>query len=133
MGRTQHEGIGYGRSDKLSFTIGNGATGALVAAVDLGRNYAYLLVKCENCQYIPSTTTLKANVGYADDDALSALKERDDPGTEWVSGNLPTSGSLAFALVHALGAQRIQFVLSKAASGGAVVFDVYGILAGIDG
>lgn len=133
MGREVNNNAGYGRSDAATFTIPSGATGSAVAAVDLERNYMYLMVKCEDASNIAAATNLTAQVGYDDADALVDLYERDDPSTAWSKGSLPTSGSFGFALVHAVGAQRLRLVLSNAASGGDVVFTVYGIGASVAG
>ena len=130
--RETDRNVGWGRSDKQIFSIPNGATGANVAPVDFGRNYAYAVIKCTDAQYIQATTTLGAQVGYDADDALVDLYERDTPGTKW-AGNLPTSGTFGFMLLHAFGVQRIRLVLSKAASGGAVPFEVYGIAESVQG
>jgi len=132
MSRVDRNRKGFSRSEVASFTIANGADGSGVAAVDLGRGYNYLIVKCESCIRIQAATTLSALVGYDNADTLCALKMRDDPGLAWVSSALPTTGTLAFALLHAIGVQRIQFVLSQNASGGSVVFKVYGIGGGMD-
>lgn len=127
MTRQQDIGQGYARSDVATFTIADGADGSAVDPVDLSTNYLYCLIKCEDCQYIAASTSLTALVGYDDSDTMSVLYELNDPGTQWSKGDLPTSGTLAFAMTNALGAQRIRFVLSNAASGGSVVFKVYGI------
>jgi hypothetical protein len=123
---------GYGRSDEQSFTIPDGADGSAVDAVDLGRNYAFIIVKCEDAGGIPATTGVTAKVGYGDSDTLCDLYEQDDPSTQWSKSALPTTGTLAFLMNHAFGAQRIQFVLSQNASGADVVFKVYGLDSGID-
>lgn len=131
MGRETVRKAGFGRSDEKTFTIASGADGGEVAAVDLGRNYAFIVVKCEDCSNIPSTTSLSAEVGYDTADTLCDLYEQDDPSTEWSKGNLPTSGTLGFLLNHAAGAQRIRLKLSNNASGGNVVFKVYGWDGGV--
>lgn len=131
--RETDRNVGWGRSDKQIFSIPDGATGANVAPVDLGRNYAYVVIKCTDAQRIQATTTLGAQVGYDADDALVDLYEQNNPGTKWASGNLPTSGTFGCLLVHAFGAQRVRLVLSKAASGGAVPFEVYGIAESVQG
>jgi len=131
--RETDRNVGWGRSDKQAFSIPDGETGANVAAVDLGRNYAYVVVKCTDAQYIQAATTLGAQIGYDADDTLVDLYEQNDPGTKWAGGNLPTSGTFGFLLVHAFGAQRVRLVLSQAASGGAVPFEVYGIAESVEG
>ena len=131
--RETDRNVGWGRSDKQAFSIPDGATGANVAAVDLGRNYAYIVIKCTDASHIQATTTLGAQVGYDADDALVTLYEQNDPGAIWASSNLPTSGTFGSLLVYAFGAQRVRLVLSKAASGGAVPFEVYGIAESVQG
>lgn len=131
MARETVRKAGWGRSDVQTFTIPASADGSAVAEVDLGRNYAFIVVKCEDCSNIPATTTLSAEVGYDDGDTLVDLYEQDDPGTLWESGNLPTSGTLGFLLNHAAGAQRLRLKLSNNASGGSVVFSIYGWDGGV--
>lgn len=132
MARTTDNYSGFGRSDAKTFTIPSGADGSEVAALDLGRNYAFIVVKCADCSGIPATTTMTALAGYADNDTLCDVYEKDDPSTQWSGGNLPTSGTLAFLLVHAAMAQRLQFVLSQVTTDD-VVFEVYGMEAGVAG
>lgn len=124
--------VGYGRSAKQTITIPNGATGSGLYA-NLGRNYAYIVVRCTDCSNIAASTNLSALVAYDENETMCTLYERDDPSTAWSKGSLPTSGTLSFVLVHALGAQFISLVLSNAASGGSVVFEVYGIAESIAG
>jgi hypothetical protein len=120
----------YGRfvaGDPETFTIADAADGSAVAAVDLAFNYKLVVVKCEDCQYIQASTNLTALVGYEALDTLSDLYEQDDPGTQWSKGSLPTTGTLAFVMTHAIGVRRLRLVLSNASSGGATVFKVYGL------
>jgi len=128
--RKTDEYTGFDRSDATACTIANGQTEVTVDA-DLLRNYAYLLITCADCSNIAASTSLLAKVGYDATDEFFDLYERDDPGTQWSKGDLPTTGTLAFALIHALGAQRLRLVLSQAASGGDVVFKVYAIAASV--
>ena len=114
-----------------TFTIAAAADGSAVAAVDLGSNYKIVTVKCEDCQYIQATTNISAQVGYTPGDTLCNLYDQDDPSTVWSKGALPTSGTLAFVLTHATDAHRLRLVLSKAASGGSVVFKVQGYDQGL--
>jgi hypothetical protein len=124
---------GYGRSDVGTFTIANGADGSAVTPIDLTRNYLYLLIVCEDDQYIAATTNLSAEVTYDDGDTPVPLYELNDPSTQWSKGALPTAGNgFAFVLTHALGAQEIRLILSNNASGGSVVFKIYGIGAGVE-
>lgn len=122
-GRTTRWDQGFGRSDQYTFTIPNGETGANVDPVNLLRNYAFLVVVCEDAGGVASGT-LGAQVAYDDSGAMCDLYQQDGAAI-WASGTLPTSGSFAFVLVHAFGAQRIRFVLSAAADDD-LVLKVYG-------
>ena len=114
-----------------TFTIANGADGSAVAAVDLGASYKIILIQCTDCSNVAASTNLTALVGYTAADTLSDLYEQDDPSTQWSKGDLPTTGTLAFILTHATGARRLRLVLSNNASGGSVVFTVYGLDKGV--
>ncbi len=129
--RETHRDVGFGRSDAKSVTIPTGNNGGNLEALNLGRNYAYLVIKCSNLTGIQASTSLTAQVAYDDSDALCTLYERDDPATQW-SKTLPTSGSAAFCLVHALGAQKIKLGLSKNTTA-AVTFTVYGFAESVAG
>ena len=128
---TQAPRSGYGIAVVQSFTIANGADGSAVDEIDLGRNYLYLMVTIEDASNIAASTNLSAQVGYGDDDDLVALYEINDPSTAWSKGSLPETGTLGFVLTHAVGVQRIRFVLSNNASGGSVVIKVRGLGGGI--
>lgn len=110
-----------------TFTIGNGANGSAVAAVDLRGQYKAVRISCADCSNIPATTALAAMIGYGAGDTLCDLYAENDPATKFLKGDLPTSGTLAFVLTHAQGAQRIRLLLNKNASGGSVVFIVQGL------
>lgn len=116
---------GFGKSDTYTFTIGNGANGSAVSAVDLGKQYASVHIECLDCSNIASTTTLSANYTTEDGGTLVALKKM-DTFEAWASENLPTSGTMGGYLNHALGVREIQLVLSNNASGGSVVFRITG-------
>lgn len=124
-------GGGFERVLKLSapqtFTIANGANGSAVTPVDLGANYESLVVTCTDCQYIAATTTMSAVIGLGPADTLCTLYAKDDPSSAWATGNLPTSGTLAFGMTYPFAVRRIRLVLSNNASGGSVVFNVYGL------
>lgn len=124
-GREWRVDQGFPRSDLKTFTIANGADGSAVDPVDLERNYAFIVVRCTDAQYIAASTTLGAEVGYADADAMTDLWKQDGEAI-WASGTLPETGTFAFTIIPAFGAQRLRLKLSNNASGGAVVFEVYG-------
>ena len=123
-GRRVRREVGYGRSDRQTFTIPNGADGSAVAAVDLERNYGFVVISCEDSSNIPSNTTLSAEVADDDSGTLLPLYTQDGSGL-WQSAVLPTSGGLRFWLSHGFGIQRLRLVLS-ANTTGAVTFYVYG-------
>ena len=129
--RGQPRDEGYGRSDVKEFVIGSGADGSAVAAVDLVRNYMFLLIVCEDAAGIDALTSLSAEVTYDTGDDLVPLYELNDPATLWSRGDIPESGSFAFALTHAIGAQEIRLVLDVVATA-EVTFKIYGIGGGIE-
>jgi hypothetical protein len=116
--------IGFGRSDQQTFTIPGGANGAAVAAVDLARNYSFIVIACNDAAGIPASTTLSAQVADDDSGALNPLYMQDGSAI-WHSGTLPTSGGFRFLLSHAFGAQRLRLILSNNASA-SVTLHVYG-------
>jgi hypothetical protein len=123
----QHSEIG----SPQTFTIAAGANGSAVTAVDLGKPFKFILITCADCQYIPATTNLSAQVGYDENDGPFALYEQDDPATQWSIGSLPTNGTLAFVLTHAAGARRLRLVMSNNSNGGATAFVVRGLDGGL--
>lgn len=119
---------GYGVSDEMTFTIPTGGTGSTIERIDFGRPYAFYVIRIEDCSRIAATTTMRAQGATNDypQQALCDLYELNSPATRWVSGNLPTSGTLMFALTHAFGCRYLKFILSNAASGGDVVLKIRG-------
>lgn len=133
--RETHNEVGWGRSDKKTFTIVNGNTGANVEAVNLGRNYAYIIIRCDNCAYIAASTTLGIKVAMDEAQSLNSIYIFDSSANTLtaLAPTLPTSGSMQFMCVPTFGAQYVHFTLSKNATGGSVVFDVYGVAESITG
>jgi hypothetical protein len=123
-GRDVRRNIGFGRSDQKTFTIGNGATGSAVAAVDLVRNFSFVVISCDDASGIPANTTLSAQAAEDDSGALNPLYMQDGSAL-WHSGTLPTSGGFRFLLSHAFGAQRLRLILSNSATA-SVTLHVYG-------
>ena len=123
--REGSEFAGFGRSEDKTFVIGSGANGSAVDPVNLGRNYAFIVIKCENCTGIASSTNMRVQAGYSDEDTLCDVYETDTPGTRWNKGSLPTSGTFAMQCSHAAGAQRLRIILSNNTSG-AVTFKIFG-------
>ena len=123
-GRTVNREQGFGRSDRQTFTIPNGADGSAVAAVDLARNYSFVVISCDDASDIPASTLMTAEVADDDSGALNPLYMQDGSAS-WVSGTLPTSGGFRFWLSHAYGVQRLRLILSNNTTG-AVDFHIYG-------
>lgn len=122
-GRAQRVDQGFGRSDQYTFTIPSGATGSAVTPINLLRNYAFLVVTCEDATGVASGT-LGAQVSYDASGTMCALYQQ-DMAAIWASMTLPTSGTFAFVLSHAFGAQRLRFVAS-ASTDADLVLKVYG-------
>lgn len=117
---------GYGRSDRHRFTIPNGATGVNVFRLDLGRPYAFHVIRIEDCTGFQANTTISAKVANDDTPAqlMCTLCEANEPSITW-SKTMPTSGAIEFMLTHAFGARYISFLLSQN-SDGIINIDVYG-------
>lgn len=114
-------------SAEQTFTIGNGADGSAVTPADLGAQYKFIQIRCEDCQYVPAVTGIVAWVDPAAAGTLCRLYELDDPATQWTVSPLPTSGTLAFVLTHSMGMRRIRLVLSNNSTGGSTVFKIIGL------
>jgi len=110
-----------------SFSIGSAATGSAVAMVDLGKPYAFILVRCEDTDGIDASTTMTAQVAYVSTDTACDLWEQ-NAAQKWTSGTLPAAdnGTFAFLLTNAFGFRHIRFVLSKNSTA-AVVIKVRGL------
>lgn len=106
-------------------TIPNGASGSLLTPLDFGNNWEAFQIVCENCDNIPSTTTLSVQMDLSGNGTMVDVYVTDTPATKFVTGNLPTTAiTLAFLLTHAKGARRIRLILSNNATG-EVIFKVY--------
>lgn len=114
-------------SSQGTFTIPSGQNGSAETPVDLGANYKAILIRCENCQYIPASTTMRLQAGEGASDTMCNVYPADDPSSQWVSGDLPTSGTLRLVSTNAFGARRIRVILSNNSTGGSTVFYIYGI------
>ena len=131
--RKTYEDVGWGRSDIHTFTIVDGNDGANVGNLNLGRNYAYIIVRCDDCQYIDQATTLGILTAMDEDQNMNSVYELANNTLTLLAPTLPTAGSMRFLLTPAFGAQYIHFTLSADANGGSVVFEVYGIAESIQG
>ena len=108
----------------ITYTILSTATTA--AALDLGTNYTVIGIQCADCSNIQAATSMTAKVAFDAGSVVHDLYEQDAPATQWSQGSLPATGTLAFILTHTFGVRKISLILSKAASGGDVVFKIYG-------
>ncbi len=115
--------LGFLGSSVKLYTIGNGTDGS-AAEKDLGRNYAFLRIRCEDCSNIPDSTTLSLWTKVNPTDAFCELYEINDPSTKWSKG-VPTTGTLDFVVSHAFGTKYIRLDLSANVVGD-VVFQIYG-------
>ena len=113
---------GYGNSAIGTFTIGTGADGSVVTPIDLLRHYGFLVIRCADITNVatPASDTVAVHIGMTDSDDMLALK--DDNGAVTIA--LDTTFHVALFIGAA---QRVRLVLSANASGGSVVFEVYGI------
>lgn len=119
-------GDGFGRSDRVRFTIPNGATGASVFRIDLARPYAYHVIRIEDCTGFATNATISAQVANDDVPAqtMCDLYELNDPSTKWTK-SVPTTGAIQFTLTHAFGSRYIKFI-SSLNTDAIVNIDVYG-------
>lgn len=115
---------GYGDSAKFPFTIGNGADGSAVAVVDLGRNHAYVLVRCEDVTNAPASGTMVLHV---------TAEAAGTPVTLFVDSLEASQGvNATFHRLFFVGlAREVRIVLSGNATGD-IVFDIWGIDAAAD-
>lgn len=115
--------VGFGCSAEFTFTIANGATTR--TEIDLGRNYAWFVVRCEDVQYAASKA-LTCTAAMVPGETMTSVYERNDPATKW-SKNTPASGSFRIMFDHAFGARFLKFTLGTAASGGAFTLYIRGM------
>lgn len=123
-------GVGFWATDALTYTIAENTDGTGNTTLNLGANYKVIGIQCEDCSNIPAQTNMSAQVAFDANSAIHDLYEQDDPATEWSQGALPTTGTLAFILTHAFGTRKIRLILSNMASGGDVVFKIFGFHSG---
>ena len=123
MTRESPDNVGIGRSNAKTYTIPNGAASG--GEINLGRNYVYVFIQCADMSGVQDATLMSAKYGFEEGLALVDLYERDTPGTKWTSTALPVTGTMGFCLVHAMGAQYLQFVLSKTVTKN-TTFQIYG-------
>lgn len=118
-------------SKQFNFVIPSGATGANVNPVDLGMNYAGIIITCENCTGVPATTTMNVQAGEILAGAMNTVYKISDPKTAW-GDTIPTSGSYRILCEDAFGARKVRIVLNKAVTQ-SKTFVVYGVAGGSGG
>jgi hypothetical protein len=112
---------GYGMSSKLQFVIPNGATGVAVDAVDLGRHYAWVIIRITSATGIAAAATLAVHLGMEAADTPIVLSD----------DNLPlTADAIGHHLLFVGGARRVRLVLS-AVTTGEVTIDIWGADAAV--
>lgn len=130
--RETEERVGFGRSDKKSITIISGDKGVLSGNMNLGRNYAYIIIRCPDCQYIPAATTLAIKSAMDESETMCSVYEFSSNTLTLLAPTLPTSGSMRFLLVPLFGAQLVHLELSKNVTGN-TTFEVYGFAESVTG
>ncbi len=116
---------GYGNSLGLEFTIASAETGALLEPVDLGRLYAFMVVRCTSVANVADpANTVSFHLGLTDNDAMLPFK--DDNGL--VTHILDDIFHRGYFVVAA---QRVRCILSAAATGN-VTFAIYGVDAAMN-
>ena len=116
---------GYGDSVGMEFTIANTETGALLAPVDLGRLYAFIVVRCTSVANVADpANTVSFHLGLTDNDAMLPFKDENGLVTHILDD--------IFHRVYFVGAaQRVRCILSAAATGD-VTFAIYGVDAAMN-
>lgn len=107
---------GYGISSKHIFAIPNGANGSAVNAVDLGRVYAWVVIRISSATGLQANTTAILNLGMSDSDTLVPLSD----------DKLPFDADGTIHLIVFAFARRVQVVLNTVTSGDAQI-EIYGM------
>jgi len=127
--RLNDQWAGFGISQDQTFTIPSGTDGSAVAAIDLGRNYAFIIVRCADASNIAAASVMSAEVGVDDGDTLAELWI-ESGASAWASGTLPVTGTFQFVVPAAFGCQRIRLIVSVVTDGD-VDLEIIGIDSGI--
>jgi hypothetical protein len=114
--------VGFGRSDAKVYTIPSGATST--ERVDLGRNYAFIVITCEDASNIASDTTMSFAVSPELEIPLLTVLTK-DTAEAFVTENLPTSGTFYLMVPNVFGARFVQPILGTVTDG-IVVLKVWG-------
>lgn len=114
---------GFSRSQKQSVTLTVGQN-THAAVIDLGKNYAFLVIALANAAGIAAATSLSIEVGVESSAALYSLYVSNDPTQKWQKV-LPTAGSLYMRVEGADLARFLKLTLSNNVTG-SVTFDIWG-------
>lgn len=115
---------GFSRSQKQTITIAAGQN-SHATAIDLGKNYAFLVIASPLLTGVPAATSLTIDVDIESDTAIYNLYTANDSTQKW-SKVLPTTGSMYLRVEGADLARYIKLKLSANATGAGVTFDVWG-------
>lgn len=122
---------GYGQSAQTSVSIADTDTGSTDDPVDLGRNYKHVWMHIADCQYIAADTVMTFKRSSRDAGTMIEVHRDDAPGVEYETPILPVTGAFSCRLPVVAFSQRLQPILSNAASNGAVVIVFEGFEAGV--
>ena len=114
--------VGFGRSDAKVYTVPSGGT--LTERVDLGRNYAFIVITCEDASDIAAGTGMSFNVSPEEGIPLLTVLTK-DTGAAFLTEDLPVSGTFYLMVPNVFGARFVQPVLDTVTDG-EVILKVWG-------
>lgn len=122
--RSQPAPTGFGSRSGLA-TVASGETDSSI--VKFGRQVYAIAIACSDVSNIPADTTITLKINRDGGAALyAAMKGEDAEDTNDIVYGLPAK-AFDFILPDIAFIENIQFILSAAASGGPVIFEVTGI------
>ena len=126
--RSQPAPTGFGSRSGLA-TVASGETESNV--VEFGRQVYAVSIACADVSNIPAATTLTMKINRDGGSVMyAAMKGEDTNVATAISYGIPAV-AFDFILPDVAFIENIQFILSAAASGGPVLFEVTGIDEGI--
>ncbi|MAU11734.1 MAG: hypothetical protein CL607_18055 [Anaerolineaceae bacterium] len=126
--RSQPAPTGFGSRSGLA-TVASGETESNV--VEFGRQVYAVSIACADVSNIPADTTFTMKINRDGGSVMyAAMKGEDANDTNDIVYGLPAK-AFDFILPDIAFIENIQFILSAAASGGPVLFEVTGIDEGI--
>lgn len=112
----------FNKSGKKSMTITSGANNS--AVLDLGRNYAFVIIGISDCTGFATGAELSLQVGPDSSAALYDVYTPNDPSTKW-SKVMPLTGSVFFRVDGLDFARFLKFFVSINTDA-ALTVDVWG-------